>query len=134
MYEPISAGAVPRGTPGPVGATWRLRRSRLARRALGWVAAMCLVALGFVALITLAFVSAFGHPVAWSLVGLGFAIPPLVTLVLVAGVGLRAAVAAGPRWLAVRFVGPWHVVRPPRVTVIRIPDEDAATPRLDQQP
>ncbi len=78
--------------------------------------------LAVVAVITLLFVWAFGHPVAWSVLGCLFAVLPLVGLVLCVGVGLRAAVAAGPGRIAVRFLGRWRVVDLGQVRVVRLAD------------
>ncbi|HTZ10600.1 MAG TPA: hypothetical protein VMB72_16115 [Acidimicrobiales bacterium] len=100
-------GAVPR-------LEWRLGRSSLARRALGVVAGVCLVLLAVVAVVTLALVSVFGHPLAWSVLGCLFAAFPLGGLVLATALRLRTAVVAGPRGLAVRVVGPWRVFGPDR--------------------
>ena len=95
---------------------WRLRQSSVARRALGTVAVVCLALLVVVAAFTLALVSVFGHPVAWSVLGCLFGAPPLAVLALAVALRLRAAVVAGPRWIAVRMVGPRRVVGPDRRT------------------
>ncbi len=78
--------------------------------------------LAVVAVITLLFVWAFGHPVAWSVIGCLFAVLPLAGLVLSLGVGLRAAVAAGPGRIAVRFLGRWRVLDLGQVRVVRLAD------------
>ena len=78
--------------------------------------------LAVVAVITLLFVWAFGHPVAWSVIGCLFAVLPLVGLVLSVGVGLRAAVAAGPGRIAVRFLGRWRALDLGQVRVVRLAD------------
>ncbi len=93
------------------------------RVALRWVATACLGLLAFVALVTVFFVWAFGHPVAWSVVGCLFAAPPLAALALVVAVGLRAVVAAGPGWIGVRVVGRWRVVDLAQVRVVRMADD-----------
>jgi len=98
---------------------WRLRRSPLVRAALGWVAKICVGMLGIVAVVTLFFVWAFGHPVAWSVIGCLFAVVPLAGLVVTVGVGLRAAVVAGPGRIAVRFFGRWRVVDLGQVRAVR---------------
>ena len=84
------------GSSGRVDVVWRLRRSVVARAALFWVAKICTGMLAVVALFTLFFVWAFGHALLWSVIGCLFAVLPLTGLVLAVGVGLRAAVAAGP--------------------------------------
>ncbi len=89
---------------------WRLRRSWLVRRVIRSVGTVCAVALGVVALITAGLVAVSGHAVGWSVVGFLFAALPLVGLVLVVGVGLRAAVAAGPGWVGVRILRHWRVL------------------------
>jgi hypothetical protein len=94
----------------------------LARAAIGWVAKTCLVMLAIVAVFTLFFVWAFGHPLAWSVIGCLFAALPLAGLVLALGIGFRAAVAAGPGRLAVRFFGRWRVVDLGQVRAVRIGD------------
>ena len=112
-------------TPGVSGrpdVVWRLRRAPLARAAIGWVARICVGMLAVVAVITLLFVWAFGHPLAWSVIGCLFAVLPLVGLVLSFGVGLRAAVAAGPGRIAVRFLGRWRVIDLGQVRVVRLAD------------
>jgi hypothetical protein len=102
---------------------WRLRRSPLARAMIGWVAKICLAMLAVVAVFTLFFVWAFGHPLAWSVIGCLFAALPLAGLVLAVGIGLRAAVAAGPGRLAVRFFGRWRVVDLGQVRAVRLGDQ-----------
>src|SRR5579872_3621813 len=89
---------------------WRLRRSWLVRRVIRSVGTVCAVALAVVALITAGLVAVSGHAVAWSVVGFLFAALPLAGLLLVAGVGLRAAVAAGPGWVGVRILRHWRVL------------------------
>lgn len=116
------SGNVAVGGSGRPHVVWRLRRSPFARAALGWVARVCLAMLAVVAVITLLFVWAFGHPVAWSVIGCLFAVLPLVGLVLSLGVGLRAAVAAGPGRIAVRFLGRWRVLDLGQVRVVRLAD------------
>jgi hypothetical protein len=95
----------------------------LARAAIGWVAKTCLVMLAVVAIFTLFFVWAFGHPLAWSVIGCLFAALPLAGLVLALGIGFRAAVAAGPGRLAVRFFGRWRVVDLGQVRAVRVGDQ-----------
>jgi hypothetical protein len=102
---------------------WRLRRSPLVRAALSWVTKVCAALLAVVFLITVFFVWAFGHPLAWSVIGCLFAVLPLVGLVLALGVGLRAAVAAGPGRVAVRFFGRWRVVDLGQVRAVRLGDQ-----------
>jgi len=79
--------------------------------------------LAVVAIITLLFVWAFGHPLAWSVIGCLFALLPLAGLVLTLGVGLRAAVVAGPGRIGVRFLGRWRIVDLGQVRVVRLADE-----------
>lgn len=95
----------------------------MARAAIGWVAKTCVVMLVVVAIFTLFFVWAFGHPLAWSVIGCLFAALPLAGLVLALGIGFRAAVAAGPGRLAVRFFGRWRVVDLGQVRAVRIGDQ-----------
>ncbi len=104
-------------------AIWRLRRSPLVRTALFWVAKACAAMLAVVFVITLFFVWAFGHPLAWSVIGCLFAVLPLAGLVLTVGVGLRAAVVAGPGRIAVRFFGRWRVVDLGQVRAVRLGDQ-----------
>ncbi len=113
------------GAPHRRDVTWRLRRSPLARSVLGWVVKTCVVMLAVVAVVTGLFVWAFGHPVPWSIIGVLFAALPLAGLVLAVGVGLRAAAAAGPGWIAVRFVGRWRVVDLGQVRAVRLVDGGA---------
>jgi hypothetical protein len=110
------------GIPRRPDVVWRLRRSPLVRAALGWVAKICVAMLGVVAVMTLFFVWAFGHPLAWSVIGCLFAVLPLAGLVLTIGVGLRAAVVAGPGRIAVRFFGRWRVVDLGQVRAVRFAD------------
>jgi len=102
---------------------WRFRRSPLVWAALGWVAKACIGMLVVVALFTLFFVWAFGHALAWSVIGCLFAVLPLTGLLLSIGVGLRAAVAAGPGQVAVRFIGRWRVINLRDVRVVRFGDQ-----------
>ena len=104
-------------------AVWRLRRSPLARAALLWVAKICVALLAVVFLITVFFVWAFGHPVAWSVIGCLFGALPLAGLVVTIGIGLRAAVAAGPGRIAIRFFGRWRVVDLGQVRAVRLGDQ-----------
>jgi len=104
-------------------AVWRLRRSPLVRAALGWVAKICVAMLVVVFAITVFLVWAFGHALAWSVIGCLFGALPLAGLVLTIGVGLRAAVAAGPGRIAVRFFGRWRVVDLGQVRAVRLGDQ-----------
>jgi hypothetical protein len=104
-------------------AVWRLRRSPLVRAALFWVAKACAAMLAVVFVITVFFVWAFGHPVAWSVIGCLFGALPLAGLVLTIGVGLRAAVVAGPGRIAIRFFGRWRVVDLGQVRAVRLGDQ-----------
>jgi len=111
------------GRLGRVDVVWRLRRSVVARAALLWVAKICTGMLAVVALFTLFFVWAFGHPLAWSVIGSLFAVLPLTGLLLAVGVGLRAAVAAGPGRIAIRFLGRWRVIDLGQVRAVRLADQ-----------
>jgi len=110
---------------GRVDVVWRLRRSPIVWAALLWVAKTCAAMLAVVAVFTLFFVWAFGHPVAWSVIGSLFAVLPLTGLILTIGVGLRAAVAAGPSRIGIRFLGRWRIVDLGRVRVVRLADQNA---------
>jgi hypothetical protein len=110
---------------GRVDVVWRLRRSPIVWAALLWVAKACIAMLAVVAVFTLFFVWAFGHPVAWSVIGSLFAVLPLAGLILTIGVGLRAAVAAGPSRIGFRFLGRWRIVDLGRVRVVRLADQSA---------
>jgi hypothetical protein len=79
--------------------------------------------LAVVALFTLFFVWAFGHALVWSVIGCLFAVLPLTGLILAVGVGLRAAVAAGPGRIAIRFLGRWRVVDLGQVRAVRLSDQ-----------
>jgi hypothetical protein len=93
------------------------------RGALRSIVAVCLGMLAVVACVTVFLVWAFGHPVAWSVIGFLFAAVPLTGLCLAVGVGLRAAVAAGPRWVGVRILGRWRVVDLGEVRVVRLAED-----------
>jgi len=101
---------------------WPLRRARLARLALRSVALACGAALAVVVLVTVFFVWAFGHALAWSIVGSLFGLLPLLGLALAVTVWLRAAVVAGPRWMGVRILRRWRVVDLDRVQAVRMSD------------
>lgn len=122
MRQPRSGSVTPGARRRP-DAVWRLRRTPLVRAALLWVAKICAAMLAVVFLITLFFVWAFGHPVAWSVIGCLFAVLPLAGLVLTIGVGLRAAVVVGPGRIAVRFFGRWRVVDLGQVRAVRLGDQ-----------
>jgi hypothetical protein len=117
------SGSVTPGAGRRPDAVWRLRRSPLVRAALAWVAKICGAMLAIVFLITIFFVWAFGHPVAWSVIGCLFAALPLAGLVLAVGVGLRAAVVVGPGRIAVRFFGRWRVIDLGQVRAVRLGDQ-----------
>ena len=102
---------------------WRLRQSLLARAALFWVVKICAGILAVVFLITVFLVWAFGHPVAWCVIGCLFAALPLAGLVAAIGIGLRAAVTAGPGRIAIRFFGRWRVVDLGQVRAVRLGDQ-----------
>ena len=74
-------------------------------------------------LITVFFVWAFGHPVAWSVIGLLFAALPLAGLVAAIGVGTRAEVTAGPGRIAIRFFSRWRVVDLGQVRAVHLGDQ-----------
>ena len=90
------------------------------RRIIRSVGLVCGAALAVVALITALLVAVSGHPVAWSVVGFLFAALPLAGLLLVVGVGLRAAVAAGPGWVGIRILRHWRVVDLGQVRAVRL--------------
>jgi hypothetical protein len=92
------------------------------RIALGWVTKVCVAMLAVVFLFTVFFVWAFGHPVAWSVVGVLFALLPLTGLILAYAVGMRAAVAASPGRIAVRFLGRWRIVDLGQVRAVHVGD------------
>jgi hypothetical protein len=102
---------------------WRLRRSRFLRRALRSIVVACLALLGVVTLITVLLVWELGHPVALGVIGFFFAVLPLSGLLLALGVGLRGAVAAGPRWIGVRIIGRWRVIDLGDVRAVRLGTE-----------
>ena len=102
-----------------------LRRSRLARVAMKTVAIVCLALLALVALITAVIVAIFGHPLGWSIVASFFAALPIAVLGLTIAVGLRAGVAAGPRWIGVRVLGRWRVVDLDEVSTVRLAGDSA---------
>ncbi|HVA05088.1 MAG TPA: hypothetical protein VMU64_15235 [Acidimicrobiales bacterium] len=104
-------------------AMWRLRESPFARAALFWVAKICVGLLAVVFLITVFFVWAFGHPVAWSVIGCLFGALPLAGLIGTIGIGLRAAVTAGPGRIGIRFFGRWRVVDLGQVRTVRLGDQ-----------
>jgi hypothetical protein len=112
------------GPSGRVDVVWRLRRSPIVRAALFGVAKACTAMLAVVAIFTIFFVWAFGHPVAWSVIGSLFGVVPLTGLILTIGVGLRAAVAAGPSRIGFRLLGRWRVVDLGKVRVVRFADRD----------
>ena len=76
--------------------------------------------LAVVLVITVFFVWAFGHPVAWSIVGSLFGAAPLAALLLALGVAARGAIAAGPGWVGVRVVTRWRVIDLGQVRVVRL--------------
>ncbi len=123
MRQPRSGSVTPGAAGRRPDAVWRLRRSPLVRAALAWVAKICGAMLAVVFLITIFFVWAFGHPVAWSVIGCLFAALPLAGLVLAVGVGLRAAVVVGPGRIAVRFFGRWRVIDLGEVRAVRLGDQ-----------
>ncbi len=99
---------------------WRLRQADAPRAVLRWLVRGCGAALAVVFLVTVFLVWLVGHPVAMSILGCLFAAVPLAGLVLAVAVWLRAAVAAGPQWIAVRFVRRWRVVDLGRVRAVRL--------------
>jgi hypothetical protein len=117
------SGSVTPGVRRRPDAVWRLRQSLLARAALFWVVKICAGILAVVFLITVFLVWAFGHPVAWSVIGCLFAVLPLTGLVAAIGIGLRAAVTAGPGRIAIRFFGRWRVVDLGQVRAVRLGDQ-----------
>jgi hypothetical protein len=102
--------------------TWRLRRSPVLRQVLWSIARVCAVLVAVVVLITAGLVELSGHPVAWSVIGFLFAAAPLAGLLGAVAVTLRAAMAAGPGWIGVRFVRRWRVIDLGQVRTVRFVD------------
>lgn len=96
-----------------------LRRSPAVRHVLRSLRRFAVGAVAVVAVITWLFVAAFGHPLAWALVGAFFAAAPLALLAATVAVGLRAAVATGPGWVGLRLVGGWRRLDLGRVRTVR---------------
>jgi hypothetical protein len=125
------------GSPRPdPDAVYPVRRSWYVRRALGWVTWVCLGLIAFCALVTALFVSAFGHPLAMSIIGFFFALIPIVLLVSVTALRARGAVAAGQGSVGFRLFRRWRLVDVGSVKVARVhvpfgagsePGFDAAT-------
>ena len=113
------------GPSGRVDVVWRLRRSPIVWAALVWVAGSARGCWRSSPSSRCFFVWAFGHPLAWSVIGCLFAVLPLAGLILAIGVGLRAAVIAGPGRIGVRFLGRWRVVDLGQVRVVRLADPSA---------
>jgi hypothetical protein len=107
---------------GRLDVVWQLRRTPFIRAGLRFVATACIAMLAVVAFFTLFFVWAFGHPLAWSVLGALFALVPLAGLILASAVAVRAAVATGPGRIAIRFLGAWRVVDLGQVRVVRLSD------------
>jgi hypothetical protein len=101
-------------------ALWPFRRSVAVRTALRIGALACLVALGLVVGFTALLVYALGHPLGLSIVGALFALGPLAGLAVCLGVRRRAAVAAGPGWVGVRFLRRWRVLDLSDVRAVRV--------------
>jgi hypothetical protein len=99
---------------------WPVRRSWFVRRALGWVAWVCLGLIAFCALVTALFVAAFGHPLAMSIIGLFFAFIPIVVLATAVGVHTRGSVAAGRGWVGFRLFRRWRGVDMGSIRTIRV--------------
>ena len=108
-----------RRLPGTPSAVWPFRRSLTVRAALRIGALACLVALVLVVLFTGLLVVAFGHPLGISIVGALFALGPVLGLLVCLGVNRRAAVAAGPGWVGVRFLRRWRVLDLSDVRAVR---------------
>lgn len=92
------------------------------RQVLFSIARICAVLVAVVVLITAALVEISGHPVAWSVIGFLFAAAPLAGLAGALAVALRAAMAAGPGWIGVRFVRRWRVIDLGQVRTVRFVD------------
>jgi len=101
-------------------ALWPFRRSLTVRAGLRIGALACAMALVVVVFVTALLVLLFGHPLGLSIVGALFALLPFVGLLVCLGVSRRAAVAAGPGWVGVRFVRRWRVLDLSEVAVVRI--------------
>jgi hypothetical protein len=114
---------MPSRPSGQADVVWRLRRSPIVMAALLWVAKVCAVMLTVIAIFTLLFVWALGHPLVWSVIGGLFAVLPLTALVLAIGIGLRAAVAAGPGRVGIRFLRRWRVIDLGQVRAVRLADQ-----------
>lgn len=104
---------------------WPFRRSWFVRQVVRTVTRVCLTLLAVVAVITVLFVEALGHPEFFSIVGVLFALIPLAALVFAQTAGHRAAVAAGPGWIGVRVVRAWRTVDLRRVRAVRVADAGA---------
>lgn len=109
-----------RGLPSTPTALWPFRRSVTVRAGLRIGALASATALVLVVLFTALLVFAFGHPLGLSIVGALFAAVPLLGLIVCLGVSRRAAVAAGPGWVGVRFVRRWRVLDLSEVKVVRV--------------
>jgi hypothetical protein len=109
-----------RGLPGKPTALWPFRRSLTVRAGLRIGALASVVALALVVMFTALLVYVFGHPLGLSIVGALFAALPLLGLLVCLGVGRRAAVAAGPGWVGVRFLRRWRVLDLSEVRVVRV--------------
>jgi hypothetical protein len=109
-----------RRLPGKPTAIWPFRRSLTVRAGLRIGAIACTVALLVVVLFTAVLVAVFGHPLGLSIIGALFAIGPLVGLLVCLGVSRRAAVAAGPGWVGVRFLRRWRVLDLSEVKLVRV--------------
>jgi hypothetical protein len=106
--------------PGTPTAWWPFRHSMAVRTALRLGALACLVALGLVVLFTAFLVAVFGHALGLAVVGGLFALGPVLGLLVCLGVHWRAAVAAGPGWVGVRFLRRWRVLDLSDVRVVRV--------------
>jgi|GEM_PF-5901062 len=98
------------GAPGDPRLLWPLRRAAPIRAVLLGIVAAAAASLGVIALVTAGFVTAFGHPLLWSVLGAVFALPPLGLLASAVLLSHRAAIGAGDRWVGIRTVGQWRVV------------------------
>ncbi len=97
-----------------------VRRSWMVRRALGWVALVCVGIIAFCALVTALFVAAFGHPLAMSIIGFFFALVPITLLGSVVALQARGAVTAGRGGVGFRLFRRWRLFDVGSVRAVRV--------------
>jgi hypothetical protein len=96
-----------------------VRRSWAVRRAIDWVAWLCIGLIAFCAAVTLFFVAAFGHPLAMAVIGFAFAFVPLIVLASAVAVRWRGAVTAGRGRVGIRVLNRWRTVDVGGVRTVR---------------